>query len=78
MQAHADAVIGSAVRDRLNALLASMIHQHKQILLHDLRELEDGTYAARVTANGADVAADPQLLELRAKRPGAGRQESGG
>jgi hypothetical protein len=57
----------AAVRDRLNALLASMIHQHKQILLYALRELEDGTFTARVTANGADVASDPQLLELRAK-----------
>jgi hypothetical protein len=73
MQAHDDPAIASAVRDRLNALLASMIHQHKQILLHDLRELADGTYAAKVTANGADVAADPQIVELRAKLRSAGR-----
>ena len=73
MQAHDDPAIASAVRDRLNALLASMIHQHKQILLHGLRELEDGTYTARVTANGADVAADPQIVELRARLRSAGR-----
>ena len=29
-----DGAFSIAVRDRLNALLASMIHQHKQILLH--------------------------------------------
>lgn len=48
-------------RDRLNALLASMIHQHKQIRLESLRTLNDGTFAAIVIVNGADVAADPQL-----------------
>jgi len=31
-----------AMRDRLNALLASMIHQNKHIVLDDLRELDDG------------------------------------
>src|SRR5215470_20305723 len=31
------------VRDRLNALLSSMIHQSKRIVLHDLRALDDGT-----------------------------------
>jgi len=45
-----------AVRDRLNALLASMIHQHKRIVLHDLRELDDGTFAATVTVNGVELA----------------------
>jgi hypothetical protein len=54
--------IGAATRrDRLNALLASMIHQHKQIRLESLRTLSDGTFAAAVIVNGADVAADPQL-----------------
>ena len=57
-----------AVRDRLNALLASMIHQHKQIVLHDLRELDDGTFAATVTVNGAKLASDPILFELHDKR----------
>jgi hypothetical protein len=55
------------VRDRLNALLAGMIHQHKRIELWDLRELEDGAFAARVTVNGVDLAADPILLDLREK-----------
>ena len=59
-----------AVRDRLNALLASMIHQHKQIVLHDLRELSDGTFAAAVTVNGANLALDPILVELRANVTG--------
>src|SRR5437867_4228590 len=62
-----DAAISSAVRDRLNALLASMIHQSKRVELHDLHELDDGTFAATVTVNGANVASDPILLELREK-----------
>jgi hypothetical protein len=57
--------MASAVRDRLNALLASMIHQHKRIVLHDLRALGDGTYAAAVTVNGMNVDADPILLQIR-------------
>lgn len=60
-----------ATRDRLNALLASMIHQHKRIRLLGMRALDDGTYAATVTVNEADVAADPVLREL-------GRAASGG
>jgi len=47
-----------------------MIHQHKRILLHDLRELEDGTFAGTVTVNGANVASDPILLELRRELTG--------
>jgi len=54
-----------AVRDRLNALLASMIHQSKRIMLHGLRELDDGTFAATVTVNGQALASDPILVELR-------------
>ena len=54
-----------AVRDRLNALLASMIHQAKHIVLHDLRELDDGTFAATVTVNGQALVSDPILVELR-------------
>ncbi len=61
-----DGAFSIAVRDRLNALLASMIHQHKQILLHGLRELDDGTFAATVTVNGAKLASDPMLVELSA------------
>jgi hypothetical protein len=57
--------VSTAVRDRLNALLASMIHQHKHIVLHNLRALEDGTCAAAVTVNGTNLDSDPILLELR-------------
>ncbi|HZP87350.1 MAG TPA: hypothetical protein VFB54_11055 [Burkholderiales bacterium] len=60
-----DHATSRAVRDRLNALLASMIHQHKRIDLRGLRVREDGTYAARVTVNGVDVACDPILAALQ-------------
>jgi hypothetical protein len=56
--------ISIEVRDRLNALLASMVHQHKRIVLHDLRELEGGMFAATVTVNESNLAEDPMLLEL--------------
>jgi len=59
-----------AVRNRLNALLANMIHQAKHIVLHDLHELDDGTFAAAVTVTGVDVASDPILVELRDKAGG--------
>jgi hypothetical protein len=62
-----DSAISIAVRNRLNALLADMIHQNKRIVLHDLRKLNDGTFAATVTVNSEDVASDPILLELRQK-----------
>jgi len=62
--------ISIAIRDRLNALLASMIHQNKRIVLHDLRKLDDGTFAATVTVNDANLASDPILLELHAKLTG--------
>ena len=65
-----DDAISIAVRDRLNALLASMVHQHKHIVLHGLREKEDGTFAAAVTVNEANVASDPILQELRGKFTG--------
>jgi hypothetical protein len=65
-----DEVAATAVRDRMNALLASMIHQHKRIVLHDLREAGAGAYAARVTVNDADLASDPVLLEWRGERRG--------
>jgi hypothetical protein len=63
-----DATISIAVRNRLNVLLADMIHQAKHIVLKDLRELDDGTFAATVTVNGVHVESDPILLELREKR----------
>jgi hypothetical protein len=62
--------VAVGVRNRLNALLASMIHQHKHILLHDLHELDDGTFTATVTVNGANVASDPMLCELRRQLTG--------
>jgi hypothetical protein len=65
--------IAIAVRDRLNALLASMIHQHKRIVLHGLRELDDGTFAATVTVNDLNLASDPILVELRANVTGMAR-----
>jgi hypothetical protein len=65
-----DEVAATAVRDRMNALLADMIHQHKRIVLHDLREAGAGAYAARVTVNDADLALDPVLLEMHGPRRG--------
>ncbi len=53
-----------AVRDRLNFLLSDMIHQHKRIELQDLRELDDGAYAATIKVNGMDLSADPILKDL--------------
>jgi hypothetical protein len=72
VRAEGDAALAIAIRDRLNALLASMIHQHKQIELHRLRELGDATFAATVTVNGLNVASDPMLRELgNVRRPAA-------
>jgi hypothetical protein len=65
-----DEVAATAVRDRMNALLAGMIHQHKRIVLHGLREAGAGAYAARVTVNDADLASDPVLLELQGQHRG--------
>jgi len=56
-----------AIRDRLNALLSNMIHQSKHIVLLDLRKLDDGTFAATVIVNDANLASDPVLLELNEK-----------
>lgn len=58
-----------AVRDRLNALLSNMIHQHKRIALTNLRTLQDGRLAASVTINGVELASDQQLHELGARVP---------
>ena len=62
-----------AVRNRLNALLANMIHQAKHIVLHDLHELDDGTFVAAVLVTGVDIASDPILVELREKASGTTR-----
>lgn len=67
VRARDDDAVAVAVRNRLNALLASMIHQHKKIVLLDLRELADGAFAATVIVNDANVAADPILVELNEK-----------
>ena len=68
-----DDAVSVAVRDRLNALLSNMIHQAKHVVLHDLRQLDDGTFAATITVTGIDLASDPVLLELRAKAAGTNR-----
>ena len=65
--------LSTAVRNRLNALLSDMIHQAKHIDLHDLRKLDDGTYAATVTVTGVALASDPVLVELREKAAGTNR-----
>ena len=62
-----------AVRNRLNALLSNMIHQAKHIVLHDLHELDDGTFTATVTVTGVNLAADPILAELRERADRATR-----
>lgn len=67
-RAPAGAPVSIAVRNRLNALLSSMIHQNKQIVLEDLRALDDGTFAATITVNGQNVASDPMLVELGESR----------
>ena len=61
-----------AVRDRLNGLLSSMIHQHKRIVLHGLRDAGDGMYTATVIVNEADVAQDEVLrgLEIHTRNRG--------
>jgi hypothetical protein len=59
--------ISVALRDRLNALLSNMIHQAKHIVLLNLRRLDDGTFAATVIVNDANLASDPVLLELNEK-----------
>lgn len=68
-----DDAISIAVRDRLNGMLSSFVHQHKRIVLYGLRELGDGTFAATVTVNESELASDPILQELLAKRGEAGR-----
>ena len=68
-----DEAASIAIRDRLNLLLASMVHQHKRIVLHELRNVEDGTFAATVTVNEENLASDPFLLELQRRLTGATR-----
>jgi hypothetical protein len=68
-----DTATAVAVRNRLNALMSDMIHQAKHIVLHDLRKLDDGSFAATVTVTGIELASDPVLMELRVKNSGTGR-----
>lgn len=55
---------GNDLRDRLNALLADMIHQHKRIELVDLRTADDGLLTATILVTGIDLVSDPQLQQL--------------
>lgn len=66
-----DDAVSIAMRDRLNALFASFVHQHKRIVLYGLHELGDGTFAATATVNEADVRADPVLQDLLGLSAGA-------
>ena len=54
-----------AVRNRLNALMSSFVHQHKRIVLYGLRERGDGTWAANITVNESALTEDPALQALR-------------
>ena len=63
-----DDALSIAVRDRLNAMLSSFVHQHKRIVLYDLRELGDGTFSATVTVNESELESDPILQELSSRR----------
>ena len=65
--------MSTAMRNRLNALLSNMIHQAKHIVLDDLRRLDDGTFAATVTINGANLATDPMVVELQEQAAGKTR-----
>ena len=59
----------AAVRNRLNALLSSMVHQHKRIVLYEFRQVEAGSYTAIVTVNEEDVAMDPVIRSLLDRAP---------
>lgn len=65
--------VSTAMRNRLNALLSNMIHQAKHIVLDDLRRLDDGTFAATVTINGANLATDPMVVDLQEQAAGKTR-----
>ena len=60
--------VSVAVRDRLNALMSSFVHQHKRIVLYDLRALDDGTWSADITVNESPLTEDPPLQALAAQR----------
>lgn len=58
-----------ALRDRLNALLADMIHQHKRIELINLRDRDAGGLSATVTITGVALTSDTMLRDLLARAP---------
>jgi hypothetical protein len=62
--------VSVGVRDRLNALMSSFVHQHKRVVLYRLREAGDGTWTAHITVNEAPLEDDPALQELAARRGG--------
>lgn len=62
-----DRELAVAVRDRLNALMSSFVHQHKRIMLYGLRARGDGTWAASITVNESALEDDPALRELGAR-----------
>lgn len=63
--------VSVAVRDRLNALMSSFVHQHKRIVLYDLRPLGDGTFSASITVNESGLEEDPALRDLGTRRGSA-------
>jgi hypothetical protein len=60
--------VSVGVRDRLNALMSSFVHQHKRVVLYGLRQAGDGTWTAHITVNEAPLEDDPALQELAARR----------
>jgi hypothetical protein len=65
--------VSIAVRDRLNALMSSFVHQHKRVVLYGLRDLGDGTWTANITVNESPLEDDPPLQALAAERSAANR-----
>ena len=68
--ASGDEAVSVAVRDCLNALLASIVHRHKRIVLHDLLEFADGKFAATVAVNEWNLALDRIFMESHGKISG--------
>ncbi len=64
--------VSIAVRDRLNAMMSSFVHQHKRIVLYNLRDRRDGTYEAVITVNESPLEEDPVLQDLAKERSTSG------
>jgi hypothetical protein len=64
--------VSIAVRDRLNAMMSSFVHQHKRIVLYNLRDRHDGTYEAVITVNESPLEEDPVLQDLAKERSTSG------